>query len=168
MTRDFFDCGLFFASPGVFPQPAVKTRANAVCPCATSPGVEQETGVRKQETKILAALRAGVYDSGFRVKPGMTRDFFDCGLFFASPGVYPQPAAKTRANAVRPRTTSPGVEQETDVRKQETKILAALRAGSLRFWIPGQARNDEGFLRLRPFLRFAGRVSTIRRKSKDE
>jgi hypothetical protein len=28
-----------------------------------------------------------------------------------------------------------------------------------RFWIPGQARNDEIFLRLRLFLRFAGRAT---------
>jgi hypothetical protein len=30
-----------------------------------------------------------VYDSGFRVKPGMTKGFFDGGLFFASPGALP-------------------------------------------------------------------------------
>jgi hypothetical protein len=30
-------------------------------------------------------------------------------------------------------------------REGRRKILAALRAGVLRFWIPGQARNDEVF-----------------------
>jgi hypothetical protein len=42
------------------------------------------------------------YNSGFRVKPGMTIHFFDDGHFFASPGVHPQPAAKTRANDYSP------------------------------------------------------------------
>jgi hypothetical protein len=50
-----------------------------------------------------------VYESGFRVKPGMTRGFFDCGHFFASSGVG----------------------RKTDVRRQETGILVALRAGEM-------------------------------------
>jgi hypothetical protein len=41
-------------------------------------------------------------DSGFRIKSGMTKHFFDYGFFFASPGVYPQPAAKARANDYSP------------------------------------------------------------------
>jgi hypothetical protein len=36
------------------------------------------------------------YDSGFRIESGMTRRFFDCGLFFASPDTPLQPAAKNK------------------------------------------------------------------------
>jgi hypothetical protein len=33
--------------------------------------------------------------------------------------------------------------QDTDVRRQETEILAARCAGVLRLWISGQAQNDD-------------------------
>jgi hypothetical protein len=49
-----------------------------------------------------------VYVSGFRIKSGMTAHFFDCGLFFASPGVHPQPAAKAGANDYSPLHTIAG------------------------------------------------------------
>jgi hypothetical protein len=45
------------------------------------------------------------------------------------------------------------------------KFSGALRRKK-RFWIPGQARNDEAFLRLQPFLRFAGRVICWRRRAR--
>jgi hypothetical protein len=53
----------------------------------------------------LAALRAGENNSGFRVKPGMTRYIFDCAPSFASPGMYSQTAAKKRGRMIiRPYT----------------------------------------------------------------
>jgi hypothetical protein len=51
---------------------------------------------RKDEGRRLAALCAGGNDSGFRVKPGMTSVFFDCGPFFAFAGraFCPRPAKR--------------------------------------------------------------------------
>jgi hypothetical protein len=63
----------------------------------------------------------------------MTTHFFDAGPFFASPGV-------CLGIALR----------ETDVRRQETEILAALRAGNFG---PADCVRPTGF-----FLRFAGRI----------
>jgi hypothetical protein len=65
------------------------------------------SGDRKQ--KFLRRFAPGFYDSGFRVKPGMTIHFFDCGLFFVSPGVFPQSAAKARANDYSPTPTLAGL-----------------------------------------------------------
>jgi hypothetical protein len=50
---------------------------------------------KPQTSSYLRRFAPNIYDSGFRVRPGMTRCFFDGGLFIASPGVHPQPAEKT-------------------------------------------------------------------------
>jgi hypothetical protein len=52
------------------------------------------SGGRRQ--KFLRRFAPKFYDSGFRVKPGMTTHFFDDGIFSASPGVPPATRRKSK------------------------------------------------------------------------
>jgi hypothetical protein len=111
MTKRFFDCGPFFASPDVS-FPGGFRRADAVrrsiSPARSA--AKNKNGFRRPmskptpgdtptprhsgldpESRIVFIRREAPLKfecrTGFRVKPGMTTHFFDGGPFFASPGV---------------------------------------------------------------------------------
>jgi hypothetical protein len=100
MTKGFFDGGFFFASPGGrVCNPPQKNRLRRAMSKPTPGETPTPSSLLAQPgiqfvIQNFAALRAGGNVSGFRVKPGMTKGFFDGGFFFASPGGCSQSAAK--------------------------------------------------------------------------